>query len=355
MLLGRPVFAAGGAERAGEGARRTSPQRHGLWTRHDEALADGARMRRGQDEAVDEIVDIDRVAQTFAAIGQDHRAVDQVFGRRVGPRLRERAVDDGRLHDRLPASLRSRAALSTRSSMSSLTAHVHPVAVAVARLLADGAVRERLVDREGADIDEALHLVLGAGVDDVLQARHVLRHASACHGRSGRRSPRPRSPCPSASALARSAGTISGPMRRDARRMAEIAHHAAHLDALLQENLGEPAADEAGGAGDQHLAAGRASVGRGPQAPLSCRQRQIGPRRLERLARLVAALDQVDRLDAVARRRRRRWVPPLTLVLKSRQLGIEQLGEELRLHVRAAMPSCEKASAFGEPASTSFL
>ena len=69
----------------------------------------------------------------------------------------------------------SRTALKIISSMSSLSAHVDPAAVAVARLLAEAAVGERLVDREGADIDEAAHLVLHASGDDVLQARDVLR------------------------------------------------------------------------------------------------------------------------------------------------------------------------------------
>ena len=55
-------------------------------------------------------------------------------------------------------------------------------------------------------------------------------------------------------------GEIGGkdlrPHARDARSMAEVAHDAAHFDSLFEQDLGEPAADEAGRAGDEHLAAG---------------------------------------------------------------------------------------------------
>ena len=137
-------------------------------------------------------------------------------------------------------------------------------------------------------------------------------------------------------------GKIGGddlrPHARDARRVTEVAHDAAHLDALLPVSISarRPPMKPVAPVISTLLPAG--SSGRAASAVTLAGAMTIRPCRLQRLARLVGALDDIDRLDAVAPVTPPDVRPSLALILKSRSSASNSSGKNCGSIVDPLMP-----------------
>ena len=117
--------------------------------------AHGRRRYRCEDEAIYEIVNVDSVAHPHVSIRQNHVTENQTFSGRIRPRNTIRTIDDSWLHDRGGhTTVLNR--LKNDLFKIELGVDVYTRAIAIWRFFRKRAIRERIVDRERADVDETL-------------------------------------------------------------------------------------------------------------------------------------------------------------------------------------------------------
>ena len=241
-------------QRSLAGAIEVEPRRV-LGTGDEEGFARRLAALRGKEERPDHVVDVDGVADPVAGRRQDHRAGGQQSGRPVRPMFAEWAVDDGRLHDR-----RVEAVLPDHARELALRRELVVAGLAADRArFRQRAVRQRFVDRQGADVHQPAHPgpqasfgerpdAGGVGVRRAAVPRQVKHRIAALHQAVDRAGGAVRPRHVEAAQLDR-----VGRQARHAGGVPEGAQRGPHARPLLaDQSFDQPPADETARPGDQH-------------------------------------------------------------------------------------------------------